>query len=613
MTADQLIQYLSWSTFALIFVSVIVKMIRYPARTNVDIALLFTLPVVIAAITIAMRLALIRPGPLLTAIAILALLAIAYMLLRLVADFSVVPVLLMRVAEGWLAALVVGALVFVPRRSAWLILLMLLYLLVFLIYAAVAFIREARRSSGVTRRRMQAAALGSLFLGLTFLISGLNMWLPAQAELWRVLSDAAGFATAFSYFLGFAPPAPLRRLWQEPELRAFLGRAAAMPRLPDMQSIIFELERGTASSIGAPNARIGLWDEARQVLRFTSDQGEPIEYVPSQETTTGRAFLAQRPVFKAPARKNSLSIALGQSQGVYAVLAAPISTGEKRLGVLVVYAPRAPIFASADLELVQLLADQAAVVLESRALIDESLQMRARAETARLKEDFLSAAAHDLKTPLTTIVAQAQMLERRVLRAPDAPADIKAIQQLVREGQRLKRLVLELLDATQTEQGRLVGQHVEFDLVALVREICDRRQEGRHSCVLDSNGPVVGRYDQNRILQLIENLVENAVKYSPEGGEVRVKVWREAGQAHLTVADSGIGIPAKDLPFVFDRFHRGANVDDRRFAGMGLGLFICRGIVEQHGGCIWADSRLGQGSTFHVTLPLNIVGDLEHA
>src|SRR5436853_6383538 len=111
MTADQLIQYLSWSTFVLIFVNVVVKMIRYPVRTNVDIALLFALPVVIVVVVAAIRLALIRPGPLLTAIVILALLAIAYMLLRLVADFSAVPMLLMRVAEGWLAALVVGAFV----------------------------------------------------------------------------------------------------------------------------------------------------------------------------------------------------------------------------------------------------------------------------------------------------------------------------------------------------------------------------------------------------------------------------------------------------------------------------------------------------------------------
>jgi two-component system sensor histidine kinase VicK len=104
--------------------------------------------------------------------------------------------------------------------------------------------------------------------------------------------------------------------------------------------------------------------------------------------------------------------------------------------------------------------------------------------------------------------------------------------------------------------------------------------------------------------QLVENLVENAIKYSPDGGAVRVSIEQNAAGVHLSVADSGIGIPAEDLPSLFERFHRGANVDDRRFPGMGLGLFICKGIVEQHGGTIMARSRLGAGSTFDITLPL---------
>ena len=139
------------------------------------------------------------------------------------------------------------------------------------------------------------------------------------------------------------------------------------------------------------------------------------------------------------------------------MLAAPITVGDRRLGVLSVYARGAPIFADEDLALVQLLADQAAVVLESRALIDEAARVRAREEVARLKEDFLSAAAHDLKTPLTTLVAQAQLLERRATRHPEAPADLTSIQRMVAETNRLRTLVLELLDAARTEQGRLVA------------------------------------------------------------------------------------------------------------------------------------------------------------
>ena len=121
---------------------------------------------------------------------------------------------------------------------------------------------------------------------------------------------------------------------------------------------------------------------------------------------------------------------------------------------------------------------------------------------------------------------------------------------------------------------------------------------------MTADAPVIGTYDPRRIGQVVENLVENAVKYSPDGSEVRVDVAQRNSEAFIDVTDEGIGIPAGDLAQVFERFHRASNVDDRRFSGMGLGLFLCKGIVEQHGGRIWVESREGTGSTFHVVLPL---------
>jgi signal transduction histidine kinase len=109
-----------------------------------------------------------------------------------------------------------------------------------------------------------------------------------------------------------------------------------------------------------------------------------------------------------------------------------------------------------------------------------------------------------------------------------------------------------------------------------------------------------------RIEQVLTNLIENALKYSPHDQYVEVRVWKDAdtAEARLSVEDRGIGIPLEDQPLIFERFHRARNVDDRSFVGMGLGLYIARGIVEQHGGRIWVDSRPGVGSTFHVVLPL---------
>jgi signal transduction histidine kinase len=282
--------------------------------------------------------------------------------------------------------------------------------------------------------------------------------------------------------------------------------------------------------------------------------------------------------------------------------------------------------------------------------MDQAVQVQVQQQSTRLKEDFLSAAAHDLRTPLTILVGQVELMERRIQRNPDAPADLVSVQRLKTESHRLKTLVLELLDAERLEQGSKVTMRAEVDLVEVAEEACYRHSSERHQCSVEADGPVTGMYDPIRIQQLVENLVENAVKYSPDGGTVEIKLWsepggmtRQAGEErveawnHLTVTDRGIGIPTEDLPNVFERFHRGTNVDDRRFAGMGLGLYICKTIAEQHGGRISVESTRSKytnseaykgtnngtsnthginkgngesGTTFHIVLPTSAVAVL---
>ncbi|HEU5097748.1 MAG TPA: ATP-binding protein [Roseiflexaceae bacterium] len=612
MSAEHLIQYLSWALFLLVCISVTVHAVRAPRRVTIDIALFFLVPAIIISTAIAAALGVVLPGRVTNALNSILLLSMGYLLLRLVFDFSDVPFWMMRGAELALALFAICVIVFVPPLPPVLIVVMLAYLTGLLLYSALAFARESRRSSGVTRRRMQAAAVGSSLLVLVFVFTGLRAALPAADSVLLLLNDLSGLAAGVSYYLSFASPRWLRRAWQEPELRAFLGRAASLPRLLDINAIIGELERGAATSLGAPSARIGLYDaEAHRVYFPLGDPSYAMD--PNEPIPAAQAFRYQRPAFSADvAREHPEYAALSRKWRLKAVLAAPISAGEKRLGVLVVHAPRAPIFAEDDLALVQLLADQAAVILENRTLIDEATRVRAREEATRLREDFLSAAAHDLKTPLTTLIAKAQLMERQAIRDPNGPADLAGLQLLVREGQRLKQIVLELLDAARAEQGNLVGERVAVDLVALAEEICARHSAAGHRCTVENRGPVIGMCDVFRITQLLENLTENAIKYSPFGSDILLKIWSDDDCIYLSVSDQGIGIPAHDLPHIFERFYRAANVDDRRFAGMGLGLFICRGIVEQHGGRIHASSRPGQGSTFHVELPLAPVMENMH-
>src|SRR5215213_3320812 len=178
MSAEQLIQYLSWALFLIVCVSVTLQALRTPRRVTIDIALFFIIPAVIISFAIEATFGLVLPGPLLNAVNTVLILAMAYMLLRLVDDFSDVPAWLMRGALITLALFAIGAFAVAQPLPALLTTPMLIYLIGLLLYAAVAFARESRRLSGVTRRRMQVASAGSILLVLVFVFTTLRAALP---------------------------------------------------------------------------------------------------------------------------------------------------------------------------------------------------------------------------------------------------------------------------------------------------------------------------------------------------------------------------------------------------------------------------------------------------
>lgn len=589
----------------MVFLYVTWNALRRRTATSFDIALFFgAIAIAIVESRIVSTFGLPQVELIADVVAILVI-AMPYLLLRLVDDFSNVLPGVKRLAE---AGLILSAVAFLATQGTVpppILIAVVLYFAALSLYSAAALIRAARRSPGLTRRRLESVALGTLLLGLAILVAGFTPLLPLSlAGLPNGLTQVLAFASAIAYFIGFATPQILRRAWQEPELRAFLGRAASLPRLPDTASIVGALQDGAASTLGA-RATIGLFDAETNTLSFRDPHGVLPNKIGPSQFLVWRVFERQRAEYFSDAARSHPELASSyREHGVRALLIAPISAGAERIGALEVYTDKPPVFSEDDLDLVRLLADQAAVILQSRALIDEAARVRAHEEAARLKEDFISAAAHDLKTPLTTLVAQAQFLERRAETQPSAPADLAGLKRIVREAKRLSSLVLELLDASRLEQGKLVGVREPVDLVDLARDVARRDSYNDRQIAVRADAPVIGSYDPRRIGQVLENLVENALKYSPEESEVRVDITQRNGEAFIDVTDQGIGIPPGDLPNIFERFHRASNVDDRRFAGMGLGLFICKGIVEQHGGRVWVDSRVGAGSTFHVVLPI---------
>ena len=219
------------------------------------------------------------------------------------------------------------------------------------------------------------------------------------------------------------------------------------------------------------------------------------------------------------------------------------------------------------------------------------------------KDMFLTMAAHELRTPLQAARSYTHLV--RVKAGPEVPPGVdKALHGIHRSVNRMAGLVESLLDMGQLQRGELPLKPGELDLGELLREVVGHFQplpEGQR-IHLDAPEGLVLPGDRERLEQVFTNLVANALRYSPEGGELRLTLREEPGQVHVEVADRGVGIPADQLERIFERFNRAHGIS---YGGLGLGLAIARGIIERHGGRIWAESsgRPGEGSTFHVVLP----------
>ncbi len=301
------------------------------------------------------------------------------------------------------------------------------------------------------------------------------------------------------------------------------------------------------------------------------------------------------------------ALASGEPAATEAQLAVPMVLKRRVVGVVDVESKDAHVWSPTDERLLVALANHAALAVDNLHLLDETRKVAALRELDRMKTELLSTVSHELRTPLGSIKGYATTLltHGNKLRKDEQREFLEIIDS---EADRLRGLIENLLDLSRLEAGVLRIDCQPVRLARTARELARKVQlaSAQHEIRVDwpEDDPLVNA-DTQRIYQVMQNLITNAVKYSPDGGCITLGAHVNRRELVIEVADEGLGLPAAEIDRIFDRFHRVQSEVSRGIGGTGLGLAICKGLVEAHGGRIWAESEgEGKGSIFRFTLPL---------
>jgi signal transduction histidine kinase len=393
----------------------------------------------------------------------------------------------------------------------------------------------------------------------------------------------------------------------------------------DKDSLIQLVGEQVRELFHAPIAYVSLLDRATMMLKFPYTYGEDAQTRPfgagltSQIIRTGQPLLINEAMDQT---RNRLGIEqIGRDTASY--LGVPIPSGGQTIGVISVQSTdQEGRFTEADQRLLATVASAVGVSFHNAKLFEDASHARAAAEEAdAAKSSFLSTVSHELRTPLTSVLGFAKIIRRRLEERlfPMIPEDDRKVQQakrqvienldvVVSEGERLTKLIDDVLDLAKIEAGKFTWNMGSVSIAEVIERAiaatgslfeAKKLNLVRH---VEPDLPAV-HGDQDRLIQVVINLISNAVKFT-DAGSITCSARQQGGELVVGVADSGIGIAPADQPKVFERFKQVGDTLTDKPKGTGLGLPICKEIVEYHGGTIWVDSEPGKGSTFSFTLPV---------
>lgn len=420
---------------------------------------------------------------------------------------------------------------------------------------------------------------------------------------------------------------------RETEVRERANELVTINRIT--QALVTELDTNSLVQIigdqvrdvfRAPIAYVSLLDRATMTLHFPYCHGEDPESRPlgegltSQIIRTGQPLLINEDLERNRARLGVTPV--GRSASSY--LGVPIHSGGEAVGVISVQTTEQEgRFNEADMRLLSTIATAVGVALYNAKLFEEARQARAAAEDAdAAKSSFLSTVSHELRTPLTSVLGFAKIIRRRLEERlfPLIPEDDRKIAQakkqvvenlgvVVSEGERLTKLIDDVLDLAKIEAGKFTWNMESLSISDVIERALSATAslfEARKLALVknvDDAMPVVTG-DRDRLIQVVINLISNAVKFT-DAGSITCAASLRANEIVVSITDSGIGIAPADQPKVFEKFKQVGDTLTDKPKGTGLGLPICKEIVEYHGGRIWVESEPGKGSTFSFSLPAN--------
>lgn len=293
--------------------------------------------------------------------------------------------------------------------------------------------------------------------------------------------------------------------------------------------------------------------------------------------------------------------------GVRSMIVVPLFNRGSPVGVLKILSPRVNAFSKEDIQVLEMITEVLSAAISYAAEFKEKTDALQKA--IQIRDEFISIASHELKTPITSLKLRAEILAKRtalheVYRPPGNAVD-QLIETTTRQLNRITRLIDNMLDVSEITAGHLNYSYQTVEISELIesvsRSIIKKFKALDSKLIITVNSPIFVRADPRRLEQVFDNIMTNAFNYG-SGKPIQIAVFRENNTAKILIKDQGIGIASENLERIFNRFERAVSV--KNISGFGLELYLSRQIIESHQGRIWAESEIGKGSTFFIELPL---------